>query len=83
MVEDCSNILKEYGFRFVRRGPIFVKGKGELLTFFMKGKDTPKLNGHSVMTVLPYQVGDHFWSLRLYKISHKTTLSHTGCLPKH
>lgn len=36
VVEDCYDILKEYGFRFVRRGPIFVKGKGELLTFFMK-----------------------------------------------
>ncbi|MEQ2207196.1 hypothetical protein XENOCAPTIV_008597, partial [Xenoophorus captivus] len=39
VVEDCYDILKEYGFRFIRRGPIFVKGKGELLTFFMKGKD--------------------------------------------
>ncbi len=27
VVEDCYNILKEYGFRFVRRGPIFVKEK--------------------------------------------------------
>ncbi|TMS10576.1 Adenylate cyclase type 3 [Larimichthys crocea] len=25
VVEDCYNILKEYGFRFVRRGPIFSK----------------------------------------------------------
>ncbi|KAG8011230.1 Adenylate cyclase type 3, partial [Nibea albiflora] len=41
VVEDCYDILKEYGFRFIRRGPIFVKGKGELLTFFMKGKDKP------------------------------------------
>ncbi|XP_041952503.1 adenylate cyclase type 3-like [Alosa sapidissima] len=53
VVEDCYDILKEYGFRFVRRGPIFVKGKGELLTFFMKGKDTPT-NG--LTTTLPHQV---------------------------
>lgn len=59
VVEDCYDILKEYGFHFVRRGPIFVKGKGELLTFFMKGKNTPKVNGHSVMTALPHQVGEH------------------------
>uniref|UniRef100_A0A674NWM6 Adenylate cyclase type 3 n=1 Tax=Takifugu rubripes TaxID=31033 RepID=A0A674NWM6_TAKRU len=59
VVEDCYNILKDYGFRFIRRGPIFVKGKGELLTFFMKGKDSPKLNGGPVMTALPHQVGDH------------------------
>ncbi|XP_068071803.1 adenylate cyclase type 3 [Danio rerio] len=53
VVEDCYNILKEYGFRFVRRGPIYVKGKGELLTFFMKGKDpVEKTNG---MT-LPHQI---------------------------
>ncbi|XP_071775132.2 adenylate cyclase type 3-like [Centroberyx gerrardi] len=59
VVEDCSNILKEYGFRFVRRGPIFVKGKGELLTFFMKGKDKPSSNGTAPMTTtLPHQVAD-------------------------
>ncbi|CAL8313687.1 unnamed protein product [Lota lota] len=57
VVEDCYMILKEYGFRFVRRGPIFVKGKGELLTFFMKGKDKPSTNGTAlVKTILPHQV---------------------------
>ncbi|KAM7395553.1 hypothetical protein PAMA_007023 [Pampus argenteus] len=54
VVEDCYNILKEYGFRFIRRGPIFVKGKGELLTFFMKGKDS----GGPVTTALPHQVAN-------------------------
>ncbi|XP_029281130.1 LOW QUALITY PROTEIN: adenylate cyclase type 3 [Cottoperca gobio] len=58
VVEDCYDILKEYSFRFVRRGPIFVKGKGELLTFFMKGKDKPSSNGGPVTTALPHQVGD-------------------------
>ncbi|CAJ1077142.1 adenylate cyclase type 3-like [Xyrichtys novacula] len=58
VVEDCYNILKDYGFRFIRRGPIFVKGKGELLTFFMKGKDKPKDNRGPVTTALPHQVGD-------------------------
>ncbi|XP_074472135.1 adenylate cyclase type 3-like [Sebastes fasciatus] len=58
VVEDCFDILKEYGFRFIRRGPIFVKGKGELLTFFMKGKDKPSSNGGPVTTALPHQVGD-------------------------
>ncbi|AWP19891.1 putative adenylate cyclase type 3-like isoform 2 [Scophthalmus maximus] len=57
VVEDCYDILKEYGFRFVRRGPIFVKGKGELLTFFMKGKDKPSSNGGPVTTALPHQAG--------------------------
>ncbi|KAL0967534.1 hypothetical protein UPYG_G00253480 [Umbra pygmaea] len=54
VVEDCYDILKEYGFRFVRRGPIFVKGKGELLTFFMKGKDKPSSNGNG--PTLPHQI---------------------------
>ncbi|XP_056261259.1 adenylate cyclase type 3-like [Seriola aureovittata] len=58
VVEDCYDILKQYGFRFIRRGPIFVKGKGELLTFFMKGKDKPSSNGGPVTTALPHQVGD-------------------------
>lgn len=57
VVEDCYNILKEYGFRFVRRGPIYVKGKGELLTFFMKGKDKPVTK----TTSLPHQIPDKSW----------------------
>uniref|UniRef100_A0A3Q3KP38 adenylate cyclase n=1 Tax=Monopterus albus TaxID=43700 RepID=A0A3Q3KP38_MONAL len=58
VVEDCYNILKEYGFRFVRRGPIFVKGKGELLTYFLKGRDKQGsfISGASV--TLPHQVVD-------------------------
>lgn len=55
VVEDCYNILKEYGFRFVRRGPIFVKGKGELLTFFMKGKDNV---AKTTAVSLPHQILD-------------------------
>ncbi|KAJ8409164.1 hypothetical protein AAFF_G00241850 [Aldrovandia affinis] len=58
VVEDCYFILKEYGFRFVRRGPIFVKGKGELLTYFLKGRDKQGsfINGSAV--TLPHQVVD-------------------------
>lgn len=57
VVEECYNILKEYGFRFVRRGPIFVKGKGELLTYFLKGRDKQGsfINGS---VNLPHQVVD-------------------------
>ncbi|XP_042565055.1 adenylate cyclase type 3 isoform X2 [Clupea harengus] len=58
VVEDCYTILKDYGFRFVRRGPIFVKGKGELLTYFLKGREKQGsfINGSSV--TLPHQVVD-------------------------
>ncbi|XP_075896861.1 adenylate cyclase type 3 isoform X3 [Nelusetta ayraudi] len=59
VVEECYNILKEYNFRFVRRGPIFVKGKGELLTYFLKGRDKQGsfISGSSV--TLPHQVVDN------------------------
>uniref|UniRef100_A0A8B9RDL4 adenylate cyclase n=1 Tax=Astyanax mexicanus TaxID=7994 RepID=A0A8B9RDL4_ASTMX len=68
VVEDCYKILREYGFRFVRRGPIFVKGKGELLTYFMKGKDSPPVtNGKTVIPTLPNQIPDKLHILnRLY-----------------
>lgn len=61
VVEETHFILKEYGFRFVRRGPIFVKGKGELLTYFMKGREKQGsfINGSSV--TLPHQVVDSSW----------------------
>uniref|UniRef100_A0A3Q2YYK5 Adenylate cyclase type 3 n=1 Tax=Hippocampus comes TaxID=109280 RepID=A0A3Q2YYK5_HIPCM len=54
VVEDCFDILKFYGFRFVRRGPILVKGKGELLTYFMKGKEKNTGDVHP-QTTLPHQ----------------------------
>ncbi|KAG8429540.1 hypothetical protein GDO86_019892 [Hymenochirus boettgeri] len=59
VVEETHDVLKEYGFRFVRRGPIYVKGKGELLTFFLKGRDKQGsfINGSSV--TLPHQVVDN------------------------
>uniref|UniRef100_A0A8D0CES6 Adenylate cyclase type 3 n=1 Tax=Scleropages formosus TaxID=113540 RepID=A0A8D0CES6_SCLFO len=58
VVEDCYVVLKEYGFRFVRRGPIFVKGKGELLTFFLKGRDKQGSFVNSSSVTLPHQVVD-------------------------
>ncbi|XP_072558619.1 adenylate cyclase type 3 isoform X2 [Paramormyrops kingsleyae] len=58
VVEDCYIILKEYGFRFVRRGPIYVKGKGELLTFFLKGRDKQGSFINSSSVTLPHQVVD-------------------------
>ncbi|XP_057244418.1 adenylate cyclase type 3-like [Malurus melanocephalus] len=51
VVEETQQILKDFGFRFVRRGAVFVKGKGELLTFFLKGREKP---GPAVP--LPHQV---------------------------
>ncbi|XP_061918258.1 adenylate cyclase type 3-like isoform X2 [Entelurus aequoreus] len=58
VVEESYNILKEYGFRFVRRGPIFVKGKGELLTYFLKGRDKQGSFMNASSVTLPHQVVD-------------------------
>ncbi|XP_068034367.1 adenylate cyclase type 3 isoform X2 [Anomalospiza imberbis] len=56
VVEETQQILKEYGFRFVRRGAVYVKGKGELLTFFLKGREKPGSFLGSGAVPLPHQV---------------------------
>ncbi|XP_041270683.1 adenylate cyclase type 3-like [Onychostruthus taczanowskii] len=56
VVEETQQILKEYGFRFVRRGAVYVKGKGELLTFFLKGREKPGSFLGSATVPLPHQV---------------------------
>uniref|UniRef100_A0A8C7XC84 Adenylate cyclase type 3 n=1 Tax=Oryzias sinensis TaxID=183150 RepID=A0A8C7XC84_9TELE len=78
VVEDCYNILKEYGFRFVKRGPIFVKGKGELLTYFLKGRDKQGsfINGSSV--TLPHQKRHENNNLQLQSEEDATqTITHS------
>ncbi|KAM7061537.1 LOW QUALITY PROTEIN: adenylate cyclase type 3 [Acridotheres tristis] len=56
VVEETQQILKEYGFRFVRRGAVYVKGKGELLTFFLKGREKPGSFLGAATVPLPHQV---------------------------
>ncbi|XP_031959243.1 adenylate cyclase type 3 [Corvus moneduloides] len=56
VVEETHLILKEYGFRFVRRGAVYVKGKGELLTFFLKGREKPGSFLGAAAVPLPHQV---------------------------
>ncbi|KAM8810003.1 adenylate cyclase type 3 [Eudromia elegans] len=56
VVEETHLVLKEYGFRFVRRGAVYVKGKGELLTFFLKGREQQGCAPHGAAVTLPHQV---------------------------
>ncbi|KAM3653979.1 LOW QUALITY PROTEIN: adenylate cyclase type 3 [Ammospiza maritima maritima] len=56
VVEETQQILKDYGFRFVRRGAVYVKGKGELLTFFLKGREKPASLLGAAAVPLPHQV---------------------------
>ena len=39
VVESTMLILKEFGYTFERRGLVKVKGKGELMTYFLVGKE--------------------------------------------
>ncbi|XP_077989851.1 adenylate cyclase type 3-like [Glandiceps talaboti] len=39
VVEATMNILKPFGYKFEKRGMIKVKGKGELLTYYLVGKE--------------------------------------------
>ena len=38
MTEKTANVLKNNGFTVVERGLIKVKGKGELMTYFLEGE---------------------------------------------
>ncbi|XP_062911447.1 adenylate cyclase type 3 isoform X3 [Mobula hypostoma] len=58
VVEETYLVLKEYGFRFVRRGPVYVKGKGELITFLLKGREKLGSSMNSSSITLPHQVVD-------------------------
>nr|XP_060610659.1 adenylate cyclase type 3 [Anolis sagrei ordinatus] len=58
VVEETHLVLKEYGFRFVRRGHIYVKGKGDLLTYFMKGREKQGSFVNGSCVTLPHQVVD-------------------------
>ncbi|XP_063957016.1 adenylate cyclase type 3-like [Lytechinus pictus] len=44
VVESCMNILKRYGFKFEKRGLVKVKGKGELMTYYLTGKEETAKN---------------------------------------
>ncbi|XP_067884526.1 adenylate cyclase type 3 isoform X2 [Heterodontus francisci] len=56
VVEETYLVLKDYGFRFARRGPVYVKGKGELITYFMKGREKQGSFINSSSVTLPHQV---------------------------
>ncbi|ESO98551.1 hypothetical protein LOTGIDRAFT_142752, partial [Lottia gigantea] len=48
VVEETKNILEMFGYTFEKRGYVFVKGKGDLVTYFIKE--------HIPVTVMPHQV---------------------------
>lgn len=38
VVEETAHILEEFGFIFEQRGLVSVKGKGQLMTYYLVGK---------------------------------------------
>ncbi|CAH2330155.1 adenylate cyclase type 1, partial [Pelobates cultripes] len=46
VTEDVQRILKKCNYEFVCRGTVSVKGKGEMLTYFLEGK----VNGMNLQT---------------------------------
>lgn len=39
VTEQTYEILKDKGFKFIYRGPVKVKGKGQLVTYYLTGRD--------------------------------------------
>lgn len=42
MTEQTYEILKDKGFNFIYRGPVKVKGKGQLVTYYLTGREEKK-----------------------------------------
>jgi len=38
VTEETCNILQHFGFKFEQRGLVAVKGKGQLMTYYLVGK---------------------------------------------
>ncbi|XP_016988238.1 adenylate cyclase type 3 isoform X2 [Drosophila rhopaloa] len=42
VTEETCNILQPFGYTFLQRGLVAVKGKGQLMTYYLQGKSTSK-----------------------------------------
>lgn len=40
MTQETCEILQHFGYSFEQRGLVAVKGKGQLMTYYLQGKDT-------------------------------------------
>ena len=48
VTEETMLLLKEFGYQFESRGKVYVKGKGELSTYYLIGKE-PQMNSNNVV----------------------------------
>ena len=56
VVEDTVDILTNFGYTFEPRGRIRVKGKGELMTYFLTGKSLVKERNFDETIVHPFSI---------------------------
>ena len=49
-------VLKEFGYTFEPRGYVMVKGKGNLMTYFLTGRDANLTSQTNVTVALPNQL---------------------------
>ncbi|XP_059484469.1 adenylate cyclase type 3-like [Neocloeon triangulifer] len=45
VTEETCEILKQFGYQFEQRGLVSVKGKGQLMTYYLTGKGEPPSSG--------------------------------------
>ncbi|XP_065358366.1 adenylate cyclase type 3 [Calliphora vicina] len=55
VTEETCNILQEFGYSFLQRGLVSVKGKGQLMTYYLRGKSDKKTSELQV----EYNANDH------------------------
>jgi len=54
VTEETCNILQHFGFKFEQRGLVAVKGKGQLMTYYLVGKGLqPSQVPPPIMETLP------------------------------
>ncbi|RUS87759.1 hypothetical protein EGW08_004505, partial [Elysia chlorotica] len=53
VVEECKQVLSKLGFQFEKRGLIYVKGKGELMTYFLDRNEAETGNEDTIPNQVP------------------------------
>lgn len=53
VTEETCNILRNFGYNFEQRGLVAVKGKGQLMTYYLTGKGGPGGGGAAAPALTP------------------------------
>lgn len=58
MTEETTHILQHFGYVFEQRGLVSVKGKGQLMTYYLLGKNTSGTNYSTTALMEPLREVD-------------------------